>query len=189
MPPFFSPGIAISSRIIEKGGVIAYPTEGVWGLGCDPFNRTAVEKILALKSRSMNKGLILVAADIHHFDFILSGITGEKRQQLEASWPGPNTWIVAHHHRVPYWVTGDHPGVALRVSDHPLVRALCHHYGGAIVSTSANPQGKPAPIHRWQVCRYFQYQSQLDYIIKGKVGSYNKASTIRDLISGKLIRQ
>ena len=101
---------------IRSGAVIAYPTEAVWGLGCDPFNAAAVARLLALKDRPMHKGLILVAASIEQFAGLLEGLTPEQSAQLEASWPGPNTWLVPHHNRVPEWVTGAHDTVAIRVS-------------------------------------------------------------------------
>lgn len=113
------------ARVLRAGGVIAYPTEAVWGLGCDPWNEAAVRRLLALKGRPQEKGLILVAADIGQFDFLLHDLPPAWRERLARSWPGPNTWLVPHHHRLPAWITGRHASVALRVSDHPRVRALC----------------------------------------------------------------
>ncbi len=116
-----------TARVVREGGVIAYPTEAVWGLGCDPWNGEAVDRLLALKERPMHKGLILVADDIEQFDFLLADLPEIWLQRLAGSWPGPNTWLVPHQNRLPEWVTGEHDTVALRVSDHPLVRALCRY--------------------------------------------------------------
>ena len=152
-----TPSLRIASNTIQTGGVIAYPTEAVWGLGCDPFNHQAVSKILSLKGRPMSKGLILIAANTQQFDFILKDLSEKQLSILNQSWPGPYTWIVPNNGSVPYWVSGEHSGVALRVSNHPFVQALCGYYGGPIVSTSANPQGKPEARNRWQVFRFFKH--------------------------------
>ena len=81
---------------LRKGGVIAYPTEGVWGLGCDPRDEAAVLRLLALKQRAVDKGLILIASDEAQLaDFVdMSPLDAATREVVRASWPGPNTWIV-----------------------------------------------------------------------------------------------
>ncbi len=184
-----TPSIRIASQIIKQGGVIAYPTEAVWGLGCDLFNSDAVANILSLKKRSVDKGLILVAANINQLDFILEGLSSEQKAKLQTSWPGPVTWLVPNNGSIPYWISGDHSSVAVRVSAHPVVQALCHYYGGPIVSTSANPQGKPAAKTHWQVQRYFNGRPELNFITQGVVGKRNKPSDIRDLLTETIIRQ
>ncbi|MGH1486662.1 MAG: L-threonylcarbamoyladenylate synthase [Cellvibrionaceae bacterium] len=183
-----SPSVHIAARTIKQGGVIAYPTEAVWGLGCDPFNADAVFNILALKKRAPEKGLILVASKMNQFDFILDDLSSEYIATLKKSWPGPNTWIIPNNGTIPYWISGNHDGVALRVTNHPLVKAICDIYGGPIVSTSANPQGKPAAISQWQVHRYFHDKLQLDYMTKGITGGNKTPSTIRDILTGNTIR-
>ncbi len=184
----YNPSVTIAASVMHQGGVIAYPTEAVWGLGCDPYNESAVQSILKLKSRDVSKGLILVASSCEQFEPILARLSDEQRSILLDSWPGPFTWLVPHHNLVPPWVYGKHTSIALRVSDHPTVRYLCDAFGGPIVSTSANPQGKPAPKQAWQVQRYFNQHDQLDWVVKGAVGSREQASTITDLISGQVIR-
>lgn len=129
-----------TARVVREGGVIAYPTEAVWGLGCDPWNEAAVDRLLALKERPMHKGLIVVADDIEQFNFLLDDLPDIWQERLAGSWPGPNTWLVPHQNRLPEWVTGEHDSVALRVSDHPLVRALCR-YTGPLISTSPTRRG------------------------------------------------
>ena len=123
---------------LRDGGVIAYPTEGVWGLGCDPDNDAAVAQLLRLKQRDPAKGLILIAASIEQFAPWLEGLPPELHAPLVASWPGPNTWLVPDNGRTHALVRGAHECVALRVSDHQGVIALCQAFGGPIVSTSAN---------------------------------------------------
>lgn len=183
-----NPSIAIAASIMHQGGVIAYPTEAVWGLGCDPHNQAAVHKILTLKKRHVSKGVILVASSIEQFKPYLHHITDAQREQLLHSWPGPFTWLVTHHGTVPPWVCGDHDSIALRVSAHPVVRYLCDQFGGPIVSTSANPQGKPAAKQPWQVSRYFKHQPLLNWVVKGSVGNSQQPSTITELDSGRIIR-
>jgi L-threonylcarbamoyladenylate synthase len=171
--------------VVKGGGVIAYPTEAVWGLGCDPWNEAAVRRLLALKSRPMHKGLILVAARATQFDFLLNDLPGEWLLRLADSWPGPNTWLVPHQNRLPAWITGRHASVALRVSDHPLVRRLCAETG-PLVSTSANPAGRPSARSRLRVEQYFH--GQLDGLLGGPLGGRRNPSLIRDLATGRVIR-
>jgi len=173
---------------MDAGNVVAYPTEAVWGLGCNPFDADAVAKVLALKQRSASKGLILVASCLEQFAFILEGLSQSHIHTLQQSWPGPHTWLVPCGNNVPYWISGEHDSVALRVSQHPVVQALCHTYGGPIVSTSANPQGKTAATSHWRVLQYFRTNPLLSYCVQGMVGNNTKPSSIRDLISGKRIR-
>lgn len=174
-----------AAQKIKHGGVIAYPTEAVWGLGCDPWNEAAVMRVLALKQRRVSKGLILVAADIAQFAELLEGLSAESMQLLHNSWPGPNTWLVPHHNLLPKWITGQHDSVALRVSAHPLVQQLCR-LTGPLVSTSANPAGHPAANSRLRVEQYFH--QQLDGVLNAALGEQTQPSCIRDLLSGQVIR-
>lgn len=175
-----------AARALKSGGVIAYPTEGVWGLGCDPFDAVAVAKLLRLKQRDVAKGLILVAADIAQLEPFLHTITTAQREQLARSWPGPNTWVVNHGNTLPDWITGYKPSVALRVSAHIGVAALCRACGGAIVSTSANPGGLTPAKTALQVRRYFG--DALDCVLPGRLGGQTGPTPIRDLASGRLLR-
>ncbi|MGH1373028.1 MAG: L-threonylcarbamoyladenylate synthase [Cellvibrionaceae bacterium] len=181
------PNIQRAANNLWAGELVAYPTEAVWGLGCNPDDEQAVLKLLALKQRDYEKGMILVAADIQQVEHLLAPLTEEQRTTLKNSWPGPNTWLVPDlNHQVPQWVKGQYQSVALRVSDHPVVRGLCKAFGGPIVSTSANPQGKIPALHQWQVRRYFG--QQLSSVTPGAVGAKAKPTEIRDLVSGQVIR-
>lgn len=173
------------ARVVRAGGVIAYPTEAVWGVGCDPWNEAAVDRLLALKERPVHKGLILVADSIGQFDFILHDLPERWIDRLASTWPGPNTWLVPHQDRLPTWITGQHDSVALRVSDHPLVRDLCA-LTGPLVSTSANPAGRPSARSRLRVEQYFR--GQLDAVLGGTLGGRKNPSLIRDLRTGDVIR-
>ena len=173
------------ARIVREGGVIAYPTEAVWGLGCDPWNEMAVDRLLALKDRPVHKGLILVADNIRQFDFLLDDLPERWVDRLASTWPGPNTWLVPHQGLLPEWISGQHDTVALRVSEHPLVRDLCA-LTGPLVSTSANPAGRPSARSRLRVEQYFH--QLLDGVLGGALGGRRNPSLIRDLRSGDVVR-
>lgn len=177
-----------AAALLGRGGVIAYPTEGVWGLGCDPFNRQATLRLLAIKQRDPAKGLILVGSAIAQFDGIAdwAALTAPQRARVADSWPGPNTWIVPATARVPSWIRGAHDGIALRIGDHPLVRALCDAFGGAIVSTSANTSGMPAPRSRDELEPVVL--TQVDAVTDGDTSGRSQPSTIRDARTGRTLR-
>ncbi|WP_308364581.1 MULTISPECIES: L-threonylcarbamoyladenylate synthase [unclassified Microbulbifer] len=175
-----------AARALAAGGVIAHPTESVWGLACDPFNPRAVERLLRLKNRPLEKGLILVSGDESDFAGLLESLSGPQLQRLHETWPGPVTWLVPHFGRVPPWISGAHHSVALRCTAHPFTAALTRAFGGAIVSTSANPTGCQPPRHKYQVLRYFG--DALDFVGGGATGGRQSPSEIRDLISGSVLR-
>lgn len=173
-------------RALHDGGVIAYPTEAVFGLGCDPGNPTAVRRLLGMKRRSPRHGLILVASDFEQLREYVAPLPGEIVARLLASWPGPQTWVVPAATNCPLWLTGEHDSIAVRVSDHPLVGALCSAAGMAIVSTSANRRGH-SPARSALACR-MRFGAELDVVVAGKTGGLRKPTAIRDAMSGELIR-
>lgn len=181
------PEIQRIAGLLAAGRVIAYPTEAVWGLGCDPQNASAVDALLRLKRRPVSKGLILVAASIEQFAPYLTDITAAQRQQLESSWPGPVTWLVPDNGFAPAWIRGEHNSVALRVSAHPVVAALCQAFGAPLVSTSANRAGMPEARDRDTLNR--QFGDELDVIAPGELGQAAKPTEIRDLSTGGVLRQ
>lgn len=171
---------------LQQGGVIAYPTEAVWGVGCDPFNAEAMQRLLSIKARHPNKGVILIAADFSQVQDLIAPLSPAQQQRLADTWPGPNTWLVPPSDRVPALVKGQHPLVAIRVTAHPLVQALCQAFGGPIISTSANPAGEPPALSEADIARYFP--TQLDYVLSGELGGLAQPSTIRNLLTGDVIR-
>ncbi|ALM53680.1 L-threonylcarbamoyladenylate synthase [Halomonas huangheensis] len=178
--------LADAVEALSRGGVIAYPTEAVWGLGCDPFNSSALTRLLDIKQRDPAKGVILVAADIDQFSPWLEGLTAQQLATLNASWPGPNTWLVPDNGHTPSLVRGSHPCVALRVSDHSGVQALCRAFGGPLVSTSANHAGETPAMSEAAIRATFA--DELDAILAGPLGGNPRPSTIRDLLSGDTLR-
>ncbi len=176
-----------SVQAMRQGGVIAYPTEAVWGLGCDPFNEAAVQHLLNIKRRPMHKGLVLIAGDISQIEFLLADLTEEERAKVTADWPGPFTWILPDPKGlIPAWIKGKHQAVAVRVSAHSGVKELTDAYGSFIVSTSANPSDYHPARGSLKVKTYFG--SKLDYVLPGKLGGLAQPTQIRDLRSNQLIR-
>jgi len=174
--------------ILHSGGIIAYPTEAVWGLGCDPANEQAVMRLLALKQRPIEKGLILVAADLAQLEgwARLETLPAERRQTVLETWPGPQTWILPPDKRAPNWITGAHPGIAVRVSAHPLVQALCRAFAAPLISTSANLSGQPPPRQQGEINPHLL--AQIDALVEGKSGDLPQPTPIRDAASGRLLR-
>lgn len=181
--------LKLAVRSLRGGGLVLHATEGVWGLACDPFDAEAVARLLDLKGRSVEKGLILIGARAEFFAPELAAIGAQARRTVEDSWPGPETWIVPNQ-RFPYWITGDHAGVAVRVPGHPQARALADAFGAPLVSTSANPSGRPAPTSVLRARGAFAapvFPSEVDYLLPGEVMKPGSPSRIRTL-AGEAIR-
>jgi L-threonylcarbamoyladenylate synthase len=177
---------AQAAACLRAGGVIAYPTEAVYGLGCDPANESAVLKILGLKQRSVDKGLILIASDSAQLHTYIEPRELAENAEVLASWPGPHTWLLPCKANTPGWLCGAFDTLAVRVTAHPVAAGLCKAFGGAIVSTSANPAGAEPARYRKTVEAYFS--GGIDMIIDGTVDTTAQVSTIRDARSGKQLR-
>lgn len=174
-----------AARVLRDGGVIAYPTEAVYGLGCDPLNRDAVQRILEIKQRPMSKGLILIASDFDQLRPFVSPLTDAIRSRIAVTWPGPVTWVMPAPPSTPVWLRGQHQSLAVRVTAHPLAAALCRAFGGPIVSTSANASGRPPARNALQArlrC------PGIDLVLNGPTGGAGRPTTIRDAVSGELFR-
>ena len=174
--------------LLRDGGVLAYPTEAVFGLGCDPHQHGAFERLFELKRRPPNQGVLLIAADFaqleRYIDFSL--VPEAILQRVQASWPGPHTWIFPRSAAVPGWVAGTHAGIAVRVTAHAPTVSLCRAFGGALVSTSANPHGQPAARSAQQVVDYFG--DALDGLLEAPLGGLASPSSIHDALTGVMIR-
>ncbi len=173
-------------RVFNRGGLIAYPTEAVYGLGCDPLNGQAVADLLELKSRPMAKGLILIAADFKQLSPYLARLPSELMRHPMESWPGPHTWIMPAAENTPDWLTGGRDTLAVRVTAHPVCRALCRANASAMVSTSANPSGHKPARDALTVRRLFKRRRV--FVIAGSVGGLKRPTQIRNLLSGHLTR-
>jgi len=167
----------------NNGSVFAYPTEAVFGLGCDPKNENAVMRLLKIKKRPINKGLILIASDFSQVENYLKPIT---ENQLEFTQPSVTTYIYPARYDAPDWLTGDFDSLAVRITKHPLVRELCFELNSALVSTSANLSGKePA-----KTCNevLLALEGAIEIMLDGQTGDLDKPTEIRDSITGEIIR-
>jgi len=166
---------------LKDGEVVLYPTEGVWGMGCDPSNEEAIERLIGLKGRSQGKGFILVGSELSHFKKYAE--VESHRNKLLSKWPGPHTWLVPALKTSPL-LSGGKKTIALRMSKHKEVVAICNEFGGALVSTSANKEGVQTSLKIKEVQEIFPGIKAM----KGELGGLNKPSTIEDLVTGEVIR-
>ncbi|WP_394181775.1 L-threonylcarbamoyladenylate synthase [Marinomonas posidonica] len=174
------------ANLLQQGGVIAYPTEAVWGLGCDPFNQAAVQRILTLKSRPEAKGLILIAGEPSQLQPWMKTLTEEAAQRLISTTDRPTSWVVPDIQITPSWVRGEHQSVAIRLTQHQPVQRLCRAFGGVLVSTSANPAGLEPAMTTAEVNHYFG--DKIDAIYQAPLGQANQPSQVKDIMTGQLFR-
>ncbi|MFC4726593.1 L-threonylcarbamoyladenylate synthase [Coralloluteibacterium thermophilus] len=181
-------GIDAAARRLREGAVLAYPTEAVWGLGCDPMDAAAVERLLAAKRRPAAQGVILVAATLDQVAALvdLDALPAERRAAVLAAWPGPQTWLLPARDAVPAWIRGAHPNVAIRISAHPVVRALCLAAGMPLVSTSANRSGRPPAFAREELDAGLL--AEIDGLVEGETGGLPAPTPIRDALTGTVLR-
>ncbi len=171
-------------KILRQGGIIVYPTEGVYGLGCDPFNETAVLRLLKIKHRSMNKGLILIAAnwwqveDLVKADLKQYAVVKKNRE--------PITLVFPTTKKTPCWITGKFSTVAIRITSHPVAKKICQKFGGPIISTSANVAGK-RPITKLSLVDK-SIMNNIDLVVSGVLGKLGKPTKICDVVTGKVFR-
>jgi L-threonylcarbamoyladenylate synthase len=175
-----------AARILAAGGIVAYPTEGVYGLGCDPQKAAAVLRLLTVKHRPLAKGLIVIASNRAQLTGYVSR-ESEMEQRIAQSWPGPTTWLLPAGPLARSWLTGGGDLLAVRVSAHPVAAALCRAFGAPIVSTSANLSGRPPArsalaVRKALGCRGF------DYLVVGKIGSQSGPTEIRRGRDGAVLR-
>ena len=182
----------VSDNIEEVGncllneGVIAYPTESCFGLGSLVDSRESVERILELKKRPWQKGLIIIAANLEQLTPWID-VKLDEYNQLVAKWPGAHTWIVNKSASVPENVCGNHQKIAVRIPDHANARKLCEYVGQAIVSTSCNPATLNPATTTQEVLNYFD--AQLDAVLDLPIGNYQQPSVIQDFQSKQYIRK
>ena len=175
-------------QVLQDGGVIAYPTEAVYGLGCDPDNEAAVLALLAVKQRPVDKGLILIAANYSQLLPYIddAAIPLEKRAEIFSSWPGHVSWVLPASKTAPKWITGQFDSIAVRVTAHPVVQQLCLAYGKPVVSTSANLSGQPAITDRVELEQ--SMAGKVSAIVPGALGGATQPSQIRNALTGDILR-
>lgn len=175
-------------EVFQQGGIIAYPTEAVFGLGCDPDNERAIKKLLSIKQRTKEKGLILLAGKYEQLLPYIdeSKISDKKCSEILLRWPDGITQVFPANKKNSRYLTGQFDSIAVRVTSQPDVVALCNQTNKPIVSTSANLTGR-LPALTWQTLDP-ELVKQLDFIIKGYTLGYSQPSTIIDALSGEVFR-
>jgi len=174
------------SAHLKRGGLIAYPTESCYGLGCDPDNRQAVLKLLKLKRRPQHKGLILIASNYRQVRHYIQALTLEEQSKLQHDGAHVITYLMPTEPLAPRWLRGEHSSLAIRFTAHPFARQLCHNAGSALVSTSANRSGQK-PIKTYAACQ--RLFGNHVWVLRGPVGKRKQPSTIRSWMDGKIIRK
>jgi len=183
----FSPS-AFGRRLaahLKRGGVLAYPTESCYGLGCDPSNRRGVQRILKLKRRPQHKGLILIAADYRQVARYVLPLSVAEQQRLQVGGAQAITYLLPAKTSCPRWLRGAHDTLAVRLTAHPVARQLCRSAGSALVSTSANRAGQK-PAKTYAACQ--QRFGKRAWVLRGRVGKRRQPSTIRAWADGKILR-
>lgn len=170
---------------LKQGEVIAVPTEAVYGLSVDPRNEVALQRLLDLKKRNPEKGLILVGSDFSQFEDFIEPLSADMYARVMATWPGPHTWIVPAKKSVHALLRGKHNTLAVRITAHTVMSGLCEAFNGPIVSTSANPEGLPPALSVKEIKEYFGNNL---LIVSGELGGLTKPTEIRDARTGQLIR-
>jgi L-threonylcarbamoyladenylate synthase len=183
-----SGSIAHAVDVLKNEEVIAYPTEAVFGVGCDPDSEVAVTRLLELKQRPVEKGLILIAATFEQLRPYIddSMLSQAQRDTIFAVWPGPVTFVFPAQPTTPRWLTGRFDSLAVRVTDHPLVVELCQTFGKPLVSTSANLTGLPPCRTSQEVLAQFGNDFP---VVRGETGGRLNPSEIRDALTGERFRQ
>jgi len=171
---------------LKGGGLIAYPTESCYGLGCDPRNGRAVQRLLRLKQRPQSRGLLLIADRFERLAPFVAPLDTQKRTSLKQWWPGPVTLLLPASRRTPRWLRGSHDSIGVRVTAHPEAASLCRRLGMALVSSSANRSGL-RPLKTYADCARAFGRDVL--VLRGKIGKRKSPSTIIDFKSGRLIRK
>lgn len=175
-------------RVLRAGGIVAYPTEAVYGLGCNPGDADSVSVLSALKQRTAGQGFILIAADLLQAESLIEIPDGDMGERVRSSWPGHMTWVCAARPQVPPWLVDTAGTLAVRVTTHPLACTLCREFGGPIISTSANLRGGPPARTALDVRGKFPLHA-VDYVLSGEVGGRRAPSEIRDARDGRVIRR
>lgn len=181
------PDLTTAVQILHQGGIIAYPTEAVYGLGCDPFNPTAVAKLCKIKQRSPSKGFILIAANWQQLEPLLQPIPEQRQDAIFATWPGPITWVFPAKPSVPSWLQIEASTLAVRIPAHPIAHGLCEAFGSPLISTSANIADHPPARDTNEV--QILFNKAIDYIISGDIGNLTSPTPIYDAITGQCLRK
>ncbi len=176
------PFISRAVEVLDQGGVIVYPTETVYGLGCDPFSYKAVKRVFEIKKRAAGEPLSLAVSSFEMLGEI-AYLDAENQRFAAEFLPGPVTILLKKKEAVPEFVTSGSRVVGVRFPDHSLALELISAFGKPITSTSANISGEPPPVSARKV------RVKADLLIDGGECKYRMASTIVDLVNKKIVRK
>jgi L-threonylcarbamoyladenylate synthase len=178
--------LRLAAHLLRHSGILAYPTESVFGLGCDPLDELAVMRLLTIKRRQVSKGVILIADSFERLKPFVGDISAARLTQVQSHWPGPYTWLLPAAYWVPNWLTGRHSTLAMRVTSHPIAAALCRAAGMPLVSTSANLSGRPPA--RTPLQAQIRCGGEIDMVLHGATGGLAQPTTIRHALTGAILR-
>lgn len=170
---------------MRRGGLIAYPTESCYGLGCDPRNPHALKRLIDLKGRDASKGMLLIADRLKRLEPYMQPLAPADLARMKRSWPGPVTWVVPASAACPPLLTGGRPTIAVRVTAHPGAARLCRALRMALVSTSANKSGRKPAKTAAECRRIFGARVR---VVAGRIGPRRRPSTLIDLATGTVLR-
>lgn len=175
-----------AADVIHAGGIVAYPTESCFGLGCDPRQHKAIHRLLRIKRRRWQHGLILIAARLQQLMRYIDHKEQQALARASAAWPGPYTWLMPTRPNVSSWLTGRHATIAVRVTAHRGAAALCNYSRLPLISTSANRHGRPPARSAKAV--YREFGDEVDYVLIGNLGKEVRPSQIRDAKTNQIVR-
>ncbi len=175
-----------AARVIDEGGIVAYPTESCYGLGCDPRKHETVRRLLRLKRRPRGLGLIVIAAGIEQLRAYIDLAPSPMLERASRTWPGPHTWLMPARPGVSDWIRGEHSTIAVRVTAHVGAAALCRRAHRAIISTSANRHNHLPARSSLGVRR--EFGDTVDFVLEGNLGGLASPTEIRDASSNRVIR-
>ena len=171
---------------LRGGGIVAYPTESVFGIGCDPWDRMAVARVFAVKRRPIAKRCIVIASDTGQLERLVDVRSLRFSRSASRYWPGPVTLVAPARDGVPSWLVDADRTLAVRVTDHPVARGLCAMFRGPLISTSANRNGRPPARDTLRVRAVFG--TEIDCYVAGRVGGLAAPTRIIDARDGRTIR-
>lgn len=188
-----------ASDWLNQGNLLAYPTEAVWGIGCDPFNEQAVRHILTIKNRPIDKGMIVITADSQLIDDFFQPLPLTIQNTIRQTWQHSHNqattflFPIPCHIDIPNWVTGGRDTLAIRVIHHQAIATLCQTLAktspnnpyGFLISTSCNPSGEAPTTTLEQAQAYFG--NSIGYFNAATLG-YTQPSQIKDALTGEMIR-
>ncbi len=179
----FAPAVAAW----RAGGLVAFPTETVYGIGADADNTAAVQRLFEVKRRPKNQPITIhlgPSADPAEWGRMPKGA----QKLADACWPGPLTLVIPWRSRVPAAITGGRPSVGIRVPDHPVAMALLDAFGGGVAASSANRRGQPPPTTAQGVRAALE--GDYDVLVESEPTLRGVASTVLDLtIQPRILRQ